>query len=658
MMAAAMLVVSVLALVACTSAQQPHVLDSFSVPQSTIWLYSGGQQSNFNCVAPSNVSSVTLAGGIRKLQLSAPSNTNATYWVQLGVLIPYNQTTAPFGVQSNNGNSNSTIFQALYRLDGDTALCSSGSPNTQSYYPISRMVSNLNLNLQALGAYAFQFNASASYPNQLTVTMYSPTGVQLAQSFAVTLFNSGWPLFVPYTLPFSDSSKWVSGSRFTGIVGAIEISWTVPANHLFGINNVQFLITPTSSISARVFTDCGCNGFNEGIDMLQSGVAVTLSIAGPCASLTQSQITSSSGTVTFYNLPSGCTYTLSVSSGLNLCAQSPAVRVVQLGDTADFATQGTSASIVMPPNVTVMCGSDTSPSSTGTATVANGSCGGAMLSYSDSFSNPRCTAPGGTIQVISRAWSGAGVTQTQTITVMDRKEISVSAWLPTVAVPCNTPPTLAPSPTFTSCTAVGVAVSTQPSNNCTLTGPCTAVTYKATDQCGNTISLTQYVVQDCPSNLNCRFICDEDPATPATCSIVEQGSLLSVRLCVPCATAHLCTTTAQALMSLFRETRGFEWKSKANWGSGLPCNQTWFGVSCDSSGNVISLSLPRNHLVGVIPSSLSGACALKTIHLHENSMFEHSIACAWMKLDSHTFPREQFSVERFLNLSRLSLWNR
>ena len=122
--------------------------------------------------------------------------------------------------------------------------------------------------------------------------------------------------------------------------------------------------------------------------------------------------------------------------------------------------------------------------------------------------------------------------------------------------------------------------------------------------------------------------------------------------------AHLCTTTAQALMSLFRETRGFEWKSKANWGSGLPCNQTWFGVSCDSSGNVISLSLPRNHLVGVIPSSLSGACALKTIHLHENSMFDDSIACAWMKLDSHTSPREQFSVERFLNLSRLSLWSR
>ena len=78
------------------------------------------------------------------------------------------------------------------------------------------------------------------------------------------------------------------------------------------------------------------------------------------------------------------------------------------------------------------------------------------------------------------------------------------------------------------------------------------------------------------------------------------------------------TNTAQALMSLFRETRGFEWRSKANWGSGLPCNQTWFGVSCDSNGNVISLSLPRNRLIGAIPSSLSGACALKTIQLHDN----------------------------------------
>jgi len=79
-------------------------------------------------------------------------------------------------------------------------------------------------------------------------------------------------------------------------------------------------------------------------------------------------------------------------------------------------------------------------------------------------------------------------------------------------------------------------------------------------------------------------------------------------------------------MSLYRETRGFEWKSKANWGTGLPCNQTWFGVSCDSSGNVISLSLPGNRLIGAIPSSLSGACALKTIQLHDNcTILSHCI---------------------------------
>ena len=118
-------------------------------------------------------------------------------------------------------------------------------------------------------------------------------------------------------------------------------------------------------------------------------------------------------------------------------------------------------------------------------------------------------------------------------------------------------------------------------------------------------------------------------------------------------------------MSLFRETRGFEWKSKANWGTGLPCNQTWFGVSCDPNGNVISLSLPGNRLIGTIPSSLSGACALKTIQLHDNCTMLSNSWCLATVIDWSDsiglglgIGSIQLSEERFLRHWQVSSLNR
>jgi len=516
--------VLVLVLVASVSAQQSYMLDSFTVAQRTISLSSAGTISSVACTSGGQSSS-TLAGGVRKLQITAPSGTNVGNSVQLGVFIPTGQTSAPNGVQSGNNNLLSPTFQILYRLDGDSAACSQTSSSNK---PISKQVNNLNINLQRIGAYAFAFTALGDVtPNAVTVTLYSPTGVTLAQSNPISVVETGpIPLFTLYTLNFSDSTKWTSSSRFTGTVGAVELSWPEPANLQFAVKLVEFLVNPTTSIGAKVFVDCGCDGFHAGTgDKLQAGVTVTLSIGGGggCKASTQTQKTSSSGTVSFIGIPGDCTYTLSVS-GLNLCSNSASSQSVPAGGEANFAIQGTASSLVIPPSTTVLCGSDTSPASTGVATIASGTCAGAAASFTDTVTTPQCT-PGGSIQVIQRAWSGAGSTQTQTITVTDRKEISVSSWQPNVIIPCDASPTSAPSPSFISCTAMRVAVSTQTSNNCTHAGPCTAVTYKATDQCGNTKSVTQFVVQDCPSSANCRFICDDDPITPPTCSIVDQGSL-------------------------------------------------------------------------------------------------------------------------------------
>ena len=245
----------------------------------------------------------------------------------LGVFIPSGKTAAPDGVASSNLNLQSPTFQVLYRLDGNTALCSSGSLNRESQYPITKEVNNLNLDLGALGAYAFQFSAMGDViPNQVTVTMYSPTGATMAQSNPITVVVTGpVPMFSLYTLNFSNTTVWTSGSRFTGTVGAIEMSWAEPANLQFSLNLVQFLINPTSTIKATAYLDCGCDGYRPGTsEQRAAGRMITLSVDGSrCLSPSQTGLsTPATGSVSFSNLPTGCTYTLSVS-GPNLCPYTP-----------------------------------------------------------------------------------------------------------------------------------------------------------------------------------------------------------------------------------------------------------------------------------------------------------------------------------------------
>ena len=76
--------VLVLVLVASVSAQQSYVLDSFTVAQRTISLQSPGTISNVACTSGGQSSS-TLAGGVRKLQITAPSGTNVGQHRSYGV---------------------------------------------------------------------------------------------------------------------------------------------------------------------------------------------------------------------------------------------------------------------------------------------------------------------------------------------------------------------------------------------------------------------------------------------------------------------------------------------------------------------------------------------------------------------------------------------
>ena len=63
------------------------------------------------------------------------------------------------------------------------------------------------------------------------------------------------------------------------------------------------------------------------------------------------------------------------------------------------------------------------------------------------------------------------------------------------------------------------------------------------------------------------------------------------------------------------------WTNKSGWvnyASIAMC--TWFGVVCNTAGRVTALNLGTNHLVGSIPSSLTGLTELTRLNLYSNTL--------------------------------------
>lgn len=75
-----------------------------------------------------------------------------------------------------------------------------------------------------------------------------------------------------------------------------------------------------------------------------------------------------------------------------------------------------------------------------------------------------------------------------------------------------------------------------------------------------------------------------------------------------------------ALMDLYRDTNGDEWKNKWKQVNATdPCANKWKGVQCDILGNIIRLRLANNGLAGTIPSSIGKSLhKLKELDLSAN----------------------------------------
>ena len=74
-----------------------------------------------------------------------------------------------------------------------------------------------------------------------------------------------------------------------------------------------------------------------------------------------------------------------------------------------------------------------------------------------------------------------------------------------------------------------------------------------------------------------------------------------------------------ALIALYNSAGGDNWTKKDNWCSEKPLAE-WYGVKVSEMGNIISLSLFRNNLIGTIAPEISNLTELQILSLQDNKL--------------------------------------
>ncbi|MEM6630907.1 MAG: discoidin domain-containing protein, partial [Bacteroidota bacterium] len=109
-----------------------------------------------------------------------------------------------------------------------------------------------------------------------------------------------------------------------------------------------------------------------------------------------------------------------------------------------------------------------------------------------------------------------------------------------------------------------------------------------------------------------------------------------------------CEKNFEALMEIYNQTGGINWRRQANWGVGCPCENNWEGVICGDSNTVTLLTLGGNNLVGEIPETLGDLIYLEELVLAGNPITQLPQSIGKLK-SVHTFYLDQTLVTELPN---------
>ena len=118
-------------------------------------------------------------------------------------------------------------------------------------------------------------------------------------------------------------------------------------------------------------------------------------------------------------------------------------------------------------------------------------------------------------------------------------------------------------------------------------------------------------------------------ADPAVATVSDDGLVTSVADGETTVEAKVDEATGTAtimvdqqrvgLIALYDSTAGEDWTNSENWGTAAELGE-WYGVETDADGNVYSLVLSENNLVGTIPAAIGWLDEIRILDLSDNSL--------------------------------------
>ncbi|EGG22819.1 leucine-rich repeat-containing protein [Cavenderia fasciculata] len=81
------------------------------------------------------------------------------------------------------------------------------------------------------------------------------------------------------------------------------------------------------------------------------------------------------------------------------------------------------------------------------------------------------------------------------------------------------------------------------------------------------------------------------------------------------------TSQANALVQLYDLWSGDQWYNSDNWLVGDPCNNMWYGITCnETTGDIIALDLAENNLFGRLTSDIADLTELVHLNIQNNNL--------------------------------------